>query len=381
MFKFNFELTSEEISKDFLLRSQEKNDIYIDPEFRPVNQEYGVLNYEEFKKTNLTSKKILFKSISIKIKDGNFDLKETLDYVDSYKLNIDQNNFIAEINKTHDLIPGKYEGGLKVWELSVDLARFVFNINHINLNEYKLLFEKQTFSDLESIQMFFKMIYGRGQIKIIELGCGHALPTLSVYKYLDEMLYNKYLESGSCGVSNIDIIIYLQDFNKEILHEITSENLDRLKQTLNKKWMDSLIKTSPLKLVTKFIYGDWKNLYKENLLPKNFFNLILTSETIYNSANYKDLLNLFENCLVKESNRGLVLLSSKNYYFGCGGNLHEFLNLTRNFYKFNVSNNLLFNEIVNPKESKLTELMQSNLPCNLKCLYPAIGKDIVKISK
>jgi len=66
------------------------------------------------------------------------------------------------------------------------------------------------------------------------------------------------------------------------------------------------------------ISGDWTDLAKNDcLLPSNYFDLILTSETIYNENNYRSLLNLFTKCLTRPY--GLVLLSAKTCYFGCGG--------------------------------------------------------------
>ena len=79
-------------------------------------------------------------------------------------------------------------------------------------------------------------------------------------------------------------------------------------------------------------------------LPVCFFSL-------YNSQNYKSLIDLFKECLCRETNsniKGLILLSAKTYYFGCGGNLYEFLNLIKSDYsEFDFSKNLLFDAIIN----------------------------------
>lgn len=121
----------------------------------------------------------------------------------------------------------------------------------------------------------------------------------------------------------LEVIIYLQDFNRQIVEDITYENVMQFQRDLNEKWSknDTVQKTSPIKLTCQFVYGDWKDLYdsKDFILPGDYFNLILTSETIYNSENYAALLRLFKKCLVKEKEEALVLLSAKTYYFGCGG--------------------------------------------------------------
>ena len=204
---------------------------------------------------------------------------------------------------------------------------------------------------------------------------------------------------------DIEVALYLQDFNQEIIEEITYENV--------KKFLGTLNRNSKLKLSIQFVYGDWRDLYEQDVLPADYFNLILTSETIYNSENYKYLLDLFRKCMVKESNKGLVLLSAKTYYFGCGGkrlcscckycdgkyllisfwlkifnilgNLHEFLQLTKSdAYKFKASENLLFNEDVytTDKSGETTAQNDSVFKYNssyLNAARSAVGKEIIKI--
>lgn len=51
------------------------------------------------------------------------------------------------------------------------------------------------------------------------------------------------------------------------------------------------------------------------------FDIILTSETIYNPENNQKLIDLFMN---KLRQGGKVLLAAKTYYFGVGGGLRQF---------------------------------------------------------
>ena len=51
------------------------------------------------------------------------------------------------------------------------------------------------------------------------------------------------------------------------------------------------------------------------------YDLILTSETIYEEVNYYKLLSIFDQLL--EQN-GLILLAAKIHYFGVGGGLRSF---------------------------------------------------------
>ena len=56
-------------------------------------------------------------------------------------------------------------------------------------------------------------------------------------------------------------------------------------------------------------------------MPNSKYDLILTSETIYNLENQETLLSLFSKCL-KEG--GSVLVAAKIHYFGVGGGLRQF---------------------------------------------------------
>ena len=54
---------------------------------------------------------------------------------------------------------------------------------------------------------------------------------------------------------------------------------------------------------------------------KRTFDLIITSETIYNVSNQSKLISVFENCLKPG---GKVFLAAKTHYFGVGGGLRQF---------------------------------------------------------
>lgn len=51
------------------------------------------------------------------------------------------------------------------------------------------------------------------------------------------------------------------------------------------------------------------------------FDIILTSETIYNSENHVKVLNVLKN---KLKPNGIVYLAGKTYYFGVGGSIRQF---------------------------------------------------------
>ena len=68
--------------------------------------------------------------------------------------------------------------------------------------------------------------------------------------------------------------------------------------------------------------GDWS----ETPLPCNYFDVILTSETIYNQDNYSKLGTLFQKCIRP---RGQIIVGAKTHYFGVGGGTRSFEEFVR----------------------------------------------------
>ena len=85
----------------------------------------------------------------------------------------EMSNSVIGINPNLDLISGKYEGGLKLWECSIDLIKYL-----------------KTLETLPS--------------RILELGCGHGLP--GIY----------------CAQRSSSVVF--QDYNKEVLEYVTVNN-------------------------------------------------------------------------------------------------------------------------------------------------------------
>jgi hypothetical protein len=281
----------------------------------------------------------------------------------------------------------------KVWELSMDLARFLYNLNFFPLNVQKDKFtDVDAYLSLNFVKNFFLENYSncvlnfvRGSqqednldLKILELGCGHGLPSLSVIKLMEDLVKTQIAtlvgidesnEKKIDKIFNLNIIVYMQDFNKQILEGITFENSKKLlEQSLNKICFkhDNICYKLNFNRVFKFVYGDWRDILENSLLPSHYFNLILTSETIYNSQNYKSLIDLFKGCLCRETNSSIkgsmVVLSAKTYYFGCGGNLYEFLNLIKSDYcELDFSKNLLFDAIINYKNLGVKTTSQNSI--------------------
>lgn len=70
----------------------------------------------------------------------------------------------------------------------------------------------------------------------------------------------------------------------------------------------------------KFYSGDWESFNKK-LDNSHLYDVILTSETIYNPASYNKLIQLFIQRLTK---KGMAYVAAKTHYFGVGGGMRQF---------------------------------------------------------
>lgn len=179
---------------------------------------------------------------------------------------------IGHIASSTDVLPGKYEGGFKLWECTIDLIEY--------LQKSKL--------DLNGLN-------------ILDLGCGHGLCGISVL------------------LSSPNSIITFHDLNKEVLREQTMVNI---------------VLSCPANAVgsCKFVCGDW-GLSKNNLNEK--YDIILTCETVYSPSNYENLCEIFYHCFQNNPGLE-ILLSGKQYYFGLGGGTESFAQFLKVNIKYNA---------------------------------------------
>ncbi|KAI9141577.1 S-adenosyl-L-methionine-dependent methyltransferase [Paraphysoderma sedebokerense] len=202
-----------------------------------------------------------------------------LDGVNQIELPTSQKVMVDAIAEKTDLIPGKYEG-LKTWECSIDLVHY-------------LMRQPQEF------------IQSR---RVLELGCGSALPSLYCLTQL---------------ASHVD----LADYNSEVLQLVTIPNV--LLNTVYPPSSDEIdqagyfekevILSKVAEAKCRFFYGDWETL------PHNLkYDLILTSETIYHSHSQPKLYNVIKK-LLKPG--GIALIATKTLYFGVGGGIRDFESL------------------------------------------------------
>ena len=147
---------------------------------------------------------------------------------------------------------------------------------------------------------------------VLELGCGAGLP--GIYACLK-------------GAS-----VYFQDYNSEVLEIFTMPNVvlnvnsSRLDFSKNPSFLDNVE-------ACKFLSDDWDSA--KLLLEPESFDIILTSETIYNIDVQKSLYELIK-FSVKSS--GVVFIAAKSYYFGVGGGIDQFVKFVKQDDSFDISN-------------------------------------------
>eukprot|EP00794_Sanderia_malayensis_P008041 gene8041-8904_t len=190
---------------------------------------------------------------------------------------------LREVVKNSDLNSGIYEGGFKVWECSLDLVEFL----HDNENQVNLLNKD-----------------------VLELGCGAGLP--GIY----------------CLLSGANTVCF-QDFNAEVIDLFTIPNVaynNTFKQ-ITHNVSDICDSASPIKdnfnIKCKFLSGHWETCDSHFKKAGKKFDVILSSETIYNPNCYAILHSLICNCLKRD---GVAFFANKSYYFGVGGGTTDFMN-------------------------------------------------------
>ncbi|KAG8724559.1 hypothetical protein FRC09_017268 [Ceratobasidium sp. 395] len=266
------------------------------------------------------------------------------------------------VSRPSDLVPRVYEGGLKTWECSLDLANYVVG------PQFEI-------SDL------------RGKI-IIELGCGTAMPTLSIVQ--------KLLDWPPPSDGDPKTIIHVQDYNASVLEYVTLPNmilvwlfskagaqfratlppispkpqnsslpdvseltLDAileeeedesgllnpldgprsqgqspprtidptvpgditLSEELRSAFLDSLREH---RIDTRFFSGPWDKFHPRAILADSLsYDLVLTSETIYQPTSLGSLVRLLRDA-VGTGGHTICLVAAKLVYFGVGGGIKEF---------------------------------------------------------
>jgi len=169
---------------------------------------------------------------------------------------------VKEAVERTDVETGVYEGGFKLWECAMDLVEYL--VKNPSLSN---------------------------QSRVLELGCGHGLPGIA---------------SLILGAKHVS----LQDLNLDVLTECTTRSLIA---NIGKNEINSA------KSKVTLVSGDWRDKCLIPLLMgsgESGFDLILSSEGIYNPDFINPLLNVAKKVL---GPTGRLLIASKTFYFGVGG--------------------------------------------------------------
>lgn len=223
-----------------------------------------------------------------------------------------------------DLKKNVYEGGFKSWECSYDMVDELSNM----MNNGKLMYKN-----------------------LVEFGCGTALPTCF-------LLMKRFQVQDKTGANYI-----LSDFNYDVLRLVTVPNLIiHWASTLEPSKLNDLCISQPTEnletdapilnndevLITEslihefmkqlsefnvkllFVSGSWGRQFN-SLLNNIPIDLVISSETIYSPETLpivaESLIEILTQSNVPKSS---CLIASKNFYFGVGGSVTEFVNYLKN---------------------------------------------------
>ncbi|CZS89362.1 probable MNI1 Putative S-adenosylmethionine-dependent methyltransferase of the seven beta-strand family [Rhynchosporium agropyri] len=209
-----------------------------------------------------------------------------------------------------DVKTGVYEGGFKSWESSVDVV--------------KVLHKRKARAGLSG--------------KVLELGCGTALPSLAVFQWLLE-----------CSDSTGALDLGFADYNPTVLQLVTLPNiLLSWAQTVRKdSWEaegeldldvdfieDFLASLESHQIRLSFFSGAWSpgfvELVKGSMRSDTTGLTIIGAETIYSPAALhafaETLMSLLEGVPANESTS---LVAAKKVYFGVGGSMVDFCEMVR----------------------------------------------------
>lgn len=200
-----------------------------------------------------------------------------------------------------DLISGVYEGGLKVWECTYDLLELIEK-------------DGETF----------------GGKSVLDLGCGAGLLGILALKRGARRVH--FQDYNSTVIDQLTLSNVVLNCQEDDDRESDDDEVGKGKSGCKVKADDGgppqkkkAAELSQLPRLDKcrFFSGDWSTFLalvsKEEPPPK--YDIILTSETIYNTAYYAVLHETLQKLLAPD---GLAYLATKSHYFGVGGGMHLF---------------------------------------------------------
>jgi protein-histidine N-methyltransferase len=236
-------------------------------------------------------------------------------------------------NSENDLEAGKYEGGLKTWECANDLV--------------ELLAERYD-GEGKSIGTGVEL-----PVRALELGCGSALPSC----FLLQLAFapNKAQHNNQTP-SHPGFTLIVADYNYDVLRLVTIPNLllswaiyhatvettghgskaslEGTTDSIRDSKVEDVLEVTP-ELLNQFISdleqrnisihaisGGWGEGFVR-ILPEQTVDLVLASETIYQTSTLRDFTGVVIRSLGGDR-KGVALVAAKRVYFGVGGTLEDF---------------------------------------------------------
>ncbi|KAK6541020.1 hypothetical protein TWF694_008400 [Orbilia ellipsospora] len=249
-----------------------------------------------------------------------FDVKMQLMTEDT--MSTDQQKFSAAFTD-EDIRTNTYEGGLKSWECSSDLV-------------------KQLAQDITA--------WGNSP-RILELGCGTALPSCFILQSLlsspDTPPHPVHLTVADYNIDVLRlvtlpnlILAYLQNtphLSRQSNMEGENENENEAdgeprEIELSPEILASFLSTlSSKKITISFLSGSWSpamislihGVEYPSTNKEKMCNLILASETIYSPESIPLFVDMIEYTLKEGTGRGYI--AAKDIYFGVGGSVKDFV--------------------------------------------------------
>lgn len=189
---------------------------------------------------------------------------------------------------THDVVAGVYEGGAKLWEGGVDLARLL--VAAAGLGQH---------GDAPRVDPAAPPLPTLTGTTVLELGAGAGLP--GVVAAL----------AGAASVA-------FADYNEGVL-ALTAATVEKARTR-----QDAPTPSFP---PIRYFAGDWRDLkgvlQAANAIPHpaGGFDIILGAEVSYSPATTPTLAAALASLL--HPTTGAALISSKRYYFGVGGGTND----------------------------------------------------------
>ena len=318
-FSFNFGVTENDavIDQQHQRRAQHQHYPAQQNEIEIRNSSFAWL-YDEEKNTSDSEVVSILQGRSLHSDDDNNNNElrhnENDDKEDEYVLRVHEGSSSFQ-NTNTDLISGIYEGGLKVWECSMDLFRYFCN------HEEKIAVKGH----------------------ILEIGCGHAIPSIWILK-------NSILKSKNCYQNNLikandvtnnndndndndndDCFVTFADYNDFVIRDVTMRNVAlNVKDAYSKMTRQPEECNSWIAKHCAFGAGDWLAMSDDLLhhkvskrpeplaIPKDgVFDCIIATETNYSESSAMETANILAKHL--KPGTGVAYISTKRYYFGVGG--------------------------------------------------------------